>query len=179
MIVIDPGHGGKDPGTVRGNLVEKDVTHTVAQLVYDLLSDAGVACELTREGDETLDLETRGSLSEKFGASLVVSLHVNSFDDPQTDGALFFYWPENLRGQSICNRLAASFPPELRNRNPVRAATRSEWPRVRNVLSQHDATAILIEMGFATNERDRAYLLSGVGQLHVAEAIAFVLGQAV
>ncbi len=175
MILIDPGHGGQDPGATRGELVEKDIALAVGRLVHDQLVQADVACALTRDADEDLSLTTRGALSEKYEATLAVSLHVNAADDDDTHGALFFYWPGNDAGRLVCERLALSFPPELRRRNAVHAATEELWPRVRNVLGKHKATAVLVEMGFATNVHDRDYLMTELGRLAVAESVAFAL----
>lgn len=83
-VVIDPGHGGRDPGAV-GAVVEKEVTLDVAMRVRDLLTAAGVDVVLTRDGDRELnpskntDLEMRAGMGNN-GAQLFVSIHVNAID---------------------------------------------------------------------------------------------------
>lgn len=81
-IVLDAGHGGKDPGAV-GSVIEKEVTLAVAQRVRDLLVPAGVDVVLTRESDralhpdKTTDLNMRAQLGTP-GTQLFVSIHVNA-----------------------------------------------------------------------------------------------------
>ncbi|WP_309569975.1 N-acetylmuramoyl-L-alanine amidase [Deinococcus sp.] len=83
-VVIDPGHGGADPGAV-GSVVEKQVTLDVALRVRDLLSAAGVDVVLTRDSDralnasKTTDLEMRAGMGTP-GAQLFVSIHVNAME---------------------------------------------------------------------------------------------------
>ncbi|MGZ6989319.1 MAG: N-acetylmuramoyl-L-alanine amidase family protein [Thermoanaerobaculia bacterium] len=77
-IVIDPGHGGADPGATASGVAEKDVTLDVARRLKDLLVDQKVAASLTREGDATLSLRERVYLANSKKADLFVSIHVNS-----------------------------------------------------------------------------------------------------
>ena len=77
-VVIDPGHGGVDPGATASGVVEKDVTLDVARRLRDLLVVQKVAVSLTREGDTTLSLRDRVALANSKKADLFVSIHVNS-----------------------------------------------------------------------------------------------------
>ena len=77
-VVIDPGHGGVDPGATASGVVEKDVTLDVARRLRDLLVVQKVAVSLTREGDTTLSLRERVALANSKKADLFVSIHVNS-----------------------------------------------------------------------------------------------------
>lgn len=77
-IVIDPGHGGADPGASASGVSEKDVTLDVARRLRDLLVAQKVAVSLTREGDTTLSLRDRVILANEKKADLFVSIHVNS-----------------------------------------------------------------------------------------------------
>jgi N-acetylmuramoyl-L-alanine amidase len=77
-VVIDPGHGGKDPGAVSRGLREKDVTLRVSRAVRDLLRKKGFEVHLTRDGDRYLTLEQRTERANNLGADLFVSIHANS-----------------------------------------------------------------------------------------------------
>ena len=77
-VVIDPGHGGADPGATASGVAEKDVTLDVARRLKDLLVDQKIAASLTREGDATLSLRERVYLANLKRADLFVSIHVNS-----------------------------------------------------------------------------------------------------
>ncbi|TDI69108.1 MAG: N-acetylmuramoyl-L-alanine amidase [Bacteroidetes bacterium] len=80
-IVVDAGHGGRDPGALGSNgLMEKDITLDVARrLKLRLTEFHGLQVELTREKDQTLSLKQRADFSNESGADLFVSIHVNQF----------------------------------------------------------------------------------------------------
>jgi N-acetylmuramoyl-L-alanine amidase len=79
-IVLDAGHGGKDPGNQEGKRQEKQYTLLLAKDVRDLLAKAGYKVQLTRSSDSYLSPEERPGLAKKRGADLFVSLHFNSAD---------------------------------------------------------------------------------------------------
>lgn len=78
-IVIDAGHGGKDPGATANGLMEKNVVLDVAHKVGDYVENRlGVNVEYTRTGDQFIPLEERGHMANEAGAKLFISLHVNA-----------------------------------------------------------------------------------------------------
>lgn len=78
-VVLDPGHGGTDPGAIgAGGVREKDVTLDVASRVKRLLEQGHLAVSLTRDGDATLSLKDRVLLANAKNPDLFVSIHVNS-----------------------------------------------------------------------------------------------------
>ncbi|MDR2769884.1 MAG: N-acetylmuramoyl-L-alanine amidase, partial [Rickettsiales bacterium] len=78
-IVIDPGHGGKDPGCIGATgALEKDVVLSVAKKLYDKLDSAGYNVHLTRKNDSFLNLDARAAIAEKKKADLFISLHANA-----------------------------------------------------------------------------------------------------
>ncbi|MDR3208743.1 MAG: N-acetylmuramoyl-L-alanine amidase [Rickettsiales bacterium] len=79
VIVIDPGHGGKDPGCIGSSgTQEKDIVLSVAKKLHDKLNNAGYNVHLTRKNDAFLNLDTRSDIAEKKKADLFVSIHANS-----------------------------------------------------------------------------------------------------
>jgi len=79
IVVLDPGHGGKDPGAVGFELAEKDVVLRLALMVRDeLLSGWQVDVRLTRDSDVFVGLSDRAAFANRLGASLFVSLHCNA-----------------------------------------------------------------------------------------------------
>ncbi|MDR1027737.1 MAG: N-acetylmuramoyl-L-alanine amidase [Rickettsiales bacterium] len=79
IIVIDPGHGGKDPGCIGGNgTQEKDIVLALAKKLDDRLSAAGYDASLTRKNDTFLNLDTRAGIAQKKKADLFVSIHANA-----------------------------------------------------------------------------------------------------
>lgn len=89
LIVIDPGHGGFDPGaSAEGGAREKDVVLALSLAVRDrLLALGGVRVAMTREDDSFLPLEQRPALAEALGASAFVSIHADSAPVPEARGA--------------------------------------------------------------------------------------------
>ena len=79
-IVLDPGHGGRDPGNKEGVRMEKIYTLSFAREVADLLTKAGFKVTLTRNNDSFIDLPVRPDLARRREADLFISLHFNSAD---------------------------------------------------------------------------------------------------
>lgn len=90
IVVIDPGHGGRDPGavSVSGEVAEKQLTLALARQLRDRLVERGrVRVALTRDSDRYLTLEERAGVARSLGASLFLSLHMDSAPNPLARGA--------------------------------------------------------------------------------------------
>ena len=98
VIVIDPGHGGEDPGKVGVNdVLEKDLNLQVAQKVQKLMDEAGIEIVMTREDDNVptakkKDLEERIQLINSTNPTLALCIHQNSYPDAAIKGAQVFYY---------------------------------------------------------------------------------------
>ena len=95
MVVVDPGHGGGDPGAVGiGGIHEADIVLDVAQQVASLLEKQGVQAVLTRQDDREVELEPRVDLADRLNADLFVSIHANSIDlsRPDVNGLETYYY---------------------------------------------------------------------------------------
>jgi N-acetylmuramoyl-L-alanine amidase len=91
-IVLDPGHGGTDPGAMgRRGLVEKDVTLAIAKELRKDLIDRGFEVVMTRDEDRTLSLEERTAIAEGSGADVFVSIHVNAAARSRANGIETYY----------------------------------------------------------------------------------------
>lgn len=93
IVLIDPGHGGRDPGApgVSGTSREKDLTLATALELADLLESRGrVRVALTRESDRYLTLEQRAGIARRLQASLFLSLHMDSAPNPLARGATVY-----------------------------------------------------------------------------------------
>ena len=95
-IVIDAGHGGKDPGAIgRGGTAEKDVTLKVSLLLRDLLTaQLGTQVVMTRDRDVFVELEDRAEFANKQDADLFVSIHVNAHPQRGTKGLEVYHFGE-------------------------------------------------------------------------------------
>lgn len=89
VVVIDPGHGGVDPGTIGvGGVLEKDITLAMAKALRAELERSGrYVVHLTREDDRFLPLHERVAIARRHGADLFVSIHADSTDDRTVSGA--------------------------------------------------------------------------------------------
>ena len=93
IVLIDPGHGGRDPGAsgVSGLIAEKDLTLAMARELADLLEKRGrVRVALTREKDDYLTLEQRAGIARQLQAGLFLSLHMDSAPNPLARGATVY-----------------------------------------------------------------------------------------
>jgi N-acetylmuramoyl-L-alanine amidase len=105
-VVIDPGHGGRDPGaTARSGLREKDVVLRLARALRPRLEAGGLQVRLTREDDRTLELEERTAFAEGVGGDLFVSLHANAAPNRRLRGVETYYLDKSHARHTI--RVAA------------------------------------------------------------------------
>ncbi|AFY70366.1 cell wall hydrolase/autolysin [Thalassoporum mexicanum PCC 7367] len=168
VIVIDPGHGGRDPGAVGNGINEKIIMLPLSQRLGQVLQQMGYSVVYTRTSDIELDLEPRVQLAERVRGDVFVSLHANSVASRSATvtGIETYYAPGSTRGR----RLAALV------HSQVIAATGAVDRRVRSarfyVLRRTSMPAILVETGFVTNPGDAARLRDPNYQQRIAEAIA-------
>jgi N-acetylmuramoyl-L-alanine amidase len=110
LVVIDPGHGGRDPGAtgVVGGIKEKNLTLLVArELRAELARRGRVRIALTRDGDASLDLNGRAEIARQLGADLFISLHADSSTDPKARGATV-YSLSDVASDADAARMAAA-----------------------------------------------------------------------
>ncbi|WP_136634554.1 N-acetylmuramoyl-L-alanine amidase [Pseudooceanicola onchidii] len=100
-VVIDPGHGGIDPGAVRGNLTEKTLMLTLARtLAETLIREGDTRVILTREDDSFVPLERRVSLAHEAGADLFISLHADVLPNGRARGATVYTLSEQASDEA-------------------------------------------------------------------------------
>jgi N-acetylmuramoyl-L-alanine amidase len=106
-VVLDPGHGGHDPGAAGpSGLKEKDVTLDIAHRAAPLLArELGVSTLLTRDGDVFVALDERTARANAFGADLLISIHCNASEDGGGHGVMTFVLDESP--DSMAARVAA------------------------------------------------------------------------
>ncbi len=92
LVMIDPGHGGYDPGTQSSaGVMEKDLALQIATRLKTALEARGIRAELTRSSDVFISLAERTRIANSAGADLFVSIHLNSSPNPDTDGIEVYY----------------------------------------------------------------------------------------
>lgn len=101
-IVVDPGHGGRDPGaTGIGGLREKDVNLSIAKHLAERLESRGFRVILTRSGDQSLGLEERTAIAESAGGDVFISIHANASRRSKTRGFEIYTLDENHERHSL------------------------------------------------------------------------------
>lgn len=192
LVVIDAGHGGRDPGTVspyEDSLIEKDITLDIAKKVKKLLTDKGIKVILTREADDHLsdvikeDLIARAEVGNRNDASLFVSIHVNAYDlkykgAADVSGMEVYYlnkkttytdFNEERFAQIIGDEIAKTADIKF---NGIKS-------RGFSVLQNTKMPAILIETAYITNKADNARLISESFKEKTAQGIADGLEQTI
>ncbi len=107
-VVIDPGHGGEDPGASANGIVEKDYTLKISQYMADRLSELGIENALTRDSDVTLDSTTRPKTAQSlFGTGSDVILVSNHINAGGGDGAEIIYALRN--SDALSSKIASEF----------------------------------------------------------------------
>lgn len=108
LVVIDPGHGGRDPGAGGGALKEKALTLMLAQALRDrLVALGGVRVALTREDDSFLVLEERSDIARRLGADLFLSIHADSVDTNSGATGATVYTLSDRGSNETASRIAA------------------------------------------------------------------------
>lgn len=156
IIVIDAGHGGKDPGATSNGALEKDIVLKVATSVKNKLEADGAKVVLTRSNDTYYSLDERVDIAQKHYADVFVSLHVNAASNTSAQGTETYYSVQGNGSLLEKDALAAAI-----NRQIVKNANmRDRGVKTANfvVIKNTAYPAVLVELGFITNSQDRAKL---------------------
>jgi N-acetylmuramoyl-L-alanine amidase len=197
VIVLDPGHGGTDPGVIAGSAVEKDLTLSLANLLRaELERRLRVRIVLTREGDRDLSADQRAEIANRSRADLVLALHFDGSPTPRSRGATAYCPPATYfeAGEARGGRGAASRPFQLlpwrdvavRHAVPSRALAeavlsalelRGEGPtrlrdRLPSALLGVNAPGMLLECATLTSPADRERVQQEAGLRDLASTIA-------
>lgn len=179
-IVIDAGHGGKDPGVVEGDIIEKEITLAVAKQLGDILAQAGAVVIQTRESDMELtdpggrkftswkreDLNTRIQTANEKKADLFISIHVNSFRSGRREhGAQTFSQPGSEKSRVLARTIQGELVRILGNNH--RRAKQVDYYLLRNA----DIPAVIVEIGFITNPVEGRKLKDPAYQAKVSYAL--------
>jgi len=169
VVVLDAGHGGKDHGVSHNSDTEKFITEQVSKKIRQLNSDAEIAIHLTRDADEFKDLGSRTAMINSLDADLVLSLHVQGHKNPQASGMELYVGkdnPQKTKSLEYAEKLSA----KLQKNHAINMRPAKEAPFY--VLKNSNAPAVMLELGFLTNERDRNYLTSEKEQDKIARTIS-------
>ncbi len=167
-VVIDPGHGGFDPGAVGiAGVREKDVVIDVSTRVAQHLRDSGARVVMTRTTDIELDLQPRVDIAERARGTVFVSIHANaiSLSRPDVNGVETFYYG-SANGKRLADTIHRSFL------NAINIDDRRVREARFYVIRQTSMPAALLEMGFLTGAKDTLLLRNPETRKRMARATA-------
>jgi N-acetylmuramoyl-L-alanine amidase len=166
VVIIDPGHGGKDSGAIGiGGVLEKDVILPISKRITEVLERNGIQVIMTRDSDYFVTLPGRVTMAERANADVFVSIHANSAgaNRPEVSGLETYHYDSGLRlAQIVHSKILQSL--NVRDRKVRKARF--------YVLRKTSMPSILVETGFLTGRDDAAKLRTSAYQNQMADAIA-------
>ena len=169
-IVIDAGHGGKDPGAVQGGVYEKNVVLPIARRTIHELKSLGVEAIATRTGDTYPSLDARVALANRRRADLFLSIHADSASRRSASGVGAFFRADGARGRQS-RKLAVAVVDGIMARTGANNRRARADSRGLRVLRNTRMPAALIEVGFLTNAAERRRLIDPGYQSQIAQGI--------
>ena len=177
-IIIDAGHGGRDPGKV-GSLgtLEKDINLQISFILKDILEAQDIHAIMTRDTDKDLskttdnfkvsDMKERVALIQENNAALVISIHQNSYTTPEVYGAQCFYHTNSSEGKQLASII----------QNQIIISTNQT--KIRPIKENNDyyllkhspVPTVIVECGFLSNPEEEKLLLTKDYQRKMAWAI--------
>jgi len=164
IIVIDPGHGGIDCGATRAGIKESDITLDVSQRLVAILREKGYKVYITRDDNSTLSLQDRVDFAEGKNEDIFISVHVNSSESTNPVGVETHYYHQE--SMSLARTVHSSFASAIHS--PDRGLFKSKF----YVINHTTSPAILIEIGFISNDEERNQLAGETRKQQTAQAIA-------
>jgi N-acetylmuramoyl-L-alanine amidase len=164
VIVIDPGHGGKDPGYVgKYGTLEKHLTYKVALKLKRILREAGASVFLTRYSDVSVKNGKIVEIANGRNADLFIALHFNSYTSPRTTGCETFYFtPQSRKFAMIMQKTLCS---TIKRRN--RGVKKDMYYTIHHTTMP----SVLVEAVYLTNPKEEKLILKPAFQETVAYGI--------
>ena len=177
IIVLDPGHGGSDPGAIGPTgLQEKQVTLPIAEYLKSILEAKGAKVILTRTTDVDVygphasgvdELQARVNVANGNQADAFISIHINSFSNPNVGGIATYYFD----GSDQSKKLASSVQEQIAEHSGFNG-DRGIQPGNLYVLRHSLMPSILVELGFISNPKEEGHLKESETQKDFANELA-------
>ncbi|MBN2064642.1 MAG: N-acetylmuramoyl-L-alanine amidase [Sedimentisphaerales bacterium] len=166
IVIIDAGHGGKDPGTNGNGVREKDFNLKMAKLIAEKLQAKGCRVIMTRSSDVYIDLDTRAAAADRYKCDLLVSVHADYNKKTHISGLTVL---TGSKASAKSKQAAQIVLSSLSKAGVEYRGTRSQELRV---CDGHSRPSLLIECGFVSNYDDAAKLKNNWYQNKLATALA-------
>ena len=172
-VVIDPGHGGGDPGKVGvSGAEEKEINLQIATKMKILLEERGFSVVMTRDKDEMLegkkkeDMEKRVEIINKIKPDIAVSIHQNSFTDINVYGAQTFYYSESEEGKKYAQVIQNALL-KVDESNHRKAKANDNY----YLLLRTKVPTVIVECGFLSNKEEAEKLSDNHYQEEISKVI--------
>lgn len=173
ILVIDAGHGGKDPGALSkdGKIYEKEINLKILHELKELLDKEKIKVYYTRTIDQTIYLRPRVSLANEVDCDFFISIHCNANNYTGSNGTEVLYYNhenKNIKTKDLAKILneEISKTVSLKNTGLIQMKDDDIF-----ILANAVVPAVIIEAGYMTNLNDLKYLQSREGQQNIAQGI--------
>ena len=167
IIVLDPGHGGKDPGAIFSELYEKTINLDITKRVQALLeADERFEVHMTRENDVFIELVNRAKFANEKKADLFVSIHNNSMPSGFSGTMLLYNASKNPKNKEIAD-VFQSIVQKASGLKGIGARSREDLVVLKNI----DMPGVLVEVACMSNLKDRRALRKSSFKQDIAESI--------
>jgi len=174
IVILDPGHGGQDPGATGRIFKEKEINLIIARKIKEILEEWGWVVYMTRDEDIFVPLKSRTDFANSIVAkhknakTCFVSCHFNAYPDKNVGGWEVYHFPGSTQGEKLAKQIAKYFKKQL----PLRA--RGVKPEKDFYVLRHTIPpAVLIEPLFISNPLEEKWISDRGNQIILADAIAF------
>ncbi|OMP68106.1 N-acetylmuramoyl-L-alanine amidase [Domibacillus epiphyticus] len=165
VIVLDPGHGGKDGGTTgKQGTVEKDVTLQTAERLANKLQQKGATVILTRSSDQYIPLPSRTNQAHHYNADAFISIHYDGTSESSARGFTTYYYHHYQK--QLANSINNGLDHSLSSKN--RGTRNGDY----FVIRENSQPAILVELGYLTNPYEESSIVTESYQNIVTTAIS-------
>ena len=162
IIMVDPGHGGRDSGTYYGEIYEKDINLEISKTLAQKLSKQGAIVYMTRKRDIDLssiydsakkrgDLYRRLLMIKEKKSDLYISIHINWYDDTTLKGAEVLYNEINENNKKLARSIMKEFKNDLKSTRTIKT---TDLYMYRNTTTP----GVLVECGYLSNPTERTLL---------------------
>ena len=180
VVVVDAGHGGRDPGKVGvDGCLEKDLNLEIAKKVQAILEQQDIKVIMIRDTDKGLyeeqtsnkkvqDMKNRCALINETEPDCVVSIHQNSYHEEYVSGAQVFYYSSSAEGKALAEALQNELVSYADPENHRQAKANDSY----YLLKKTEAPIAIVECGFLSNWKEAAKLQDDGYQSRVAWAVS-------
>ena len=180
VVVVDAGHGGRDPGKVGvDGCLEKDLNLEIAKKVQAILEQQDIKVIMIRDTDKCLyeeqtsnkkvqDMKNRCALINETEPDCVVSIHQNSYHEEYVSGAQVFYYSSSAEGKALAEALQSELISYADPENHRQAKANDSY----YLRKKTEAPIAIVECGFLSNWKEAAKLQDDGYQSRVAWAVS-------